>query len=146
MPARRRHMFVLEYDPDRDFRIFRDLGADGACSRCGTAPPHPGWTYCGPCSQQVADSKKVLRETRRALGVCLECGAPRAVALLCGLCRGKQSDGFKVRYHAARAAGLCVKCGEPSGGPCHCVACRAVHVERLRRRTRQPYGASTTSI
>lgn len=80
-----------------------------------------------------------LYEKRRAIGLCVKCGAvPEKESALCGRCRAKHATAQASRRRARSAGGVCVQCPAPvwREGASHCIGHRVM----VREARREKYG------
>lgn len=110
--------------------------AQGRCPQCGGKRPlMPGHKMCEQCRKKNVESKRKLRDARKASGLCRECGKPiedeRHTA--CASCREKirrnegkmRSANCKSLYYERREAGRCVSCGDwAEPGRARCKKCQ----------------------
>lgn len=81
----------------------------GICCQCGREWVAPGHTLCEACRDKHRESearndpgferrkerKKVLREQRRAAGLCIDCGHPSEGHVRCLRCREMRRDSWR---------------------------------------------------
>ena len=91
---------------------------------------------------QTAAVRRELAATRKATGLCVECGGARTVdvqrpgrpALSCTSClekqRAKQKKFRLSRRDRFRAGGLCGDCGKVETGGAYCAACRKKRMDK----------------
>lgn len=135
----------MSYDLNRERKNRAYYLAQGRCPQCGGKRPlMPGHKMCEQCRQTNVESKRRLREARKAAGLCRECGKPidDAKHTACAECRAKliresgekRAARHKDRYYELREEGRCVSCGrwaEP--GRARCKKCQEKSNERSRK-------------
>lgn len=120
---------------DREFYLSR-----GRCPRCGGRNPiAPGRTECAECLAKHRESRRKLRDARRAAGLCTRCGKPLPEGyerLQCETCRAYIKTYWvsdKRRYDALKEAGKCTKCGDwAEPGRTMCRKCLDAHIRYER--------------
>lgn len=114
------------------------------CVTCGKNKKTPGASRCRRCQDRVNARQRVLREQRKAAGLC-KCGraAPRDGKADCHICFTEMSQSQNVTYRNRKAAGLCPCGAKPDGGYKQCANCRELDRrknEKRRKRVLAHYG------
>ena len=100
-------------------RQIAERRAAGLCPECGTAPPEPGRSVCGPCGEERRAAARVRYAKGKAAG---KLYGGRKIETRRRIGREKS----RRRLAARLAAGLCTSCGKrpPVDGGTTCEPCR----------------------
>lgn len=105
----------------RGQRRYRQRVIDGVCTGCGKVPPRLPSKQCQDCldKQKARDPlaartrKKLLRERRKAGGLCVFCGSIAVVGKIdCARCHALALNSSKKSKDKCRSLSLCTRCGK----------------------------------
>lgn len=97
-----------------------------------------GHTRCEDHLREHRDTARSLAASRKAAGLCAECGEPAVTKTLCDKHSRRGREACERLREKRKAEGLCLDCGKRAADEGHrlCFECLEIHRERGVRRTK----------